>query len=217
MIGGDIDPELAPLHARTRRVYDREAEAFDRQRARILFEKQWLDRFLAALPARTDRDVSVLDVGCGGGEPIASYLIENGVALTGVDQSPAMLAIANARFPRMTWIEADMRTLDVGRRFSGVLSWNAFFHLSRDEQRQTIPRLAQHVAPGGAMLLTIGPEDGEVTGTVNGETVYHASLAPAEYDDLLRACGFCDVEIVTRDATCDDHSIALATGMRARR
>lgn len=217
MIGGDIDPALAPFHARTRQVYDREAHAFDRQRARVLFEKRWLDRFLAALRADSDGVVSVLDVGCGSGEPIASYLIGNGTALTGVDQSPAMLAIAHTRFPNAAWIEADMRTMEVGQRFSGVLSWNAFFHLSRDEQRQTIPRLAGHVAPDGALLLTTGHEDGEVTGTVNGETVYHASLAPAEYEDILRACGFAEVDIVTRDASCDDHSIVLATGLRAAR
>ncbi len=213
MTDNDINPELAVVHARTRQIYDREAEAYDRQRARVLFEKAWLDRFLASLPLDADSRPSILDVGCGGGEPIASYLIAQGAALTGVDMAPAMLAIARARFPDSQWIEADMRSLALGQRFAGIISWNAFFHLSRAEQRAAIPRLCAHVAPGGALLVTVGHQDGEVTGTVNGETVYHASLAPAEYDRVLRACGFKNILIVTEDASCDHHSIVLATGL----
>ena len=34
-------------------------------------------------------------------------------------------------------------------------------------------------------MLTVGPEDGEVTGTVDEETVYHASLSREAYVELL--------------------------------
>lgn len=48
-------------------LYRRHAPAWGRARGRSLFEKTWLDRFLALLPARG----SILDIGCGSGEPIA--------------------------------------------------------------------------------------------------------------------------------------------------
>lgn len=49
-------------------LYERHARDFDRDRSRSLVEKAWLDRFLAgARPGGT-----VLDVGCGMGEPMAN-------------------------------------------------------------------------------------------------------------------------------------------------
>ena len=42
-------------------LYDRNAAHYDKDRLRILFEKIWLDRFLALLPAGG----AILDIGCG--------------------------------------------------------------------------------------------------------------------------------------------------------
>ena len=55
-------------------LYQRHADDWDRERGRSLVEKEWLDRFLALLPLRP----SILDMGCGSGEPIARYFIEKG-------------------------------------------------------------------------------------------------------------------------------------------
>ena len=187
-------------------VYERNAAGFDRRRGRNLIERAWLDRFLALVP----KGERVLDLGCGAGEPIARYLIERGYAVTGVDFAEPMLAIARERFPDATWIHADMRTLDLGRTFGGIVGWNSFFHLTRDEQRAAIPILARHLAPSGALMLTVGPGDGEVTGTVEGEAVYHASLAPEEYEELLGRAGLALVDFVAEDPSCNVHSVLLA-------
>lgn len=48
-------------------VYAANARAFNQTCNKTLFEKQWLDRFLAMLPARSH----ILDAGCGTGDPIA--------------------------------------------------------------------------------------------------------------------------------------------------
>lgn len=77
-------------------LYQRHAAAFARLRSQSLFEQLWLDKFLAAM-ARPGR---VLDLGCGNGQPIGDYFIQQGVALTGVDGAEAMLSRARARFPR---------------------------------------------------------------------------------------------------------------------
>ena len=68
-------------------LYQRHANDWDRERGRCLFEKPWLDRFLALLP----QSASVLDIGCGAAEPIARYLIERGCHLTGIDSSSALI------------------------------------------------------------------------------------------------------------------------------
>lgn len=48
-------------------LYERHAAARDSERDKHLFEKSWLERFLAPLPPGS----AVLDFGCGSGEPIA--------------------------------------------------------------------------------------------------------------------------------------------------
>lgn len=191
-------------------VYRRSAEGYDRHRPRVLFEQTWLDR----LVDRMGGAGSVLDLGCGTGDPIAGYLLGRGLAYTGLDYSEPMLAIARRRYrqyPAATWIEGDMRALSRDRRYRAVMSWDGSFHLDRDEQRGLLETVTEILEPGGSLLLTIGDRDGEVLGTVEGESVYHASLDPAEYLHRLTGLGFSGVEIVTRDASCDFHSVLLAT------
>ncbi len=190
-----------------RSVYERNAAGWDRHRARTLFERAWLERFCALVPPGE----SVLDLGCGAGEPIARFLIERGYDVCGVDFAEPMLAIARVRFPNACWISGDMRQLDLGRLFGGIVGWDSFFHLTQEEQRAVIPILARHLTHGGALLLTVGPSEGEVTGTVEGETVYHASLSRAEYERLLGAAGLVVAEFVAEDPACGFHSVLLAT------
>ena len=70
-------------------VYQAEAHAFDQQRNRALFEKPWLDQFLALL----DSGSHVLDLGCGSGRPISEYMIHQGHHVTGLDFAPKMLQV----------------------------------------------------------------------------------------------------------------------------
>jgi SAM-dependent methyltransferase len=192
--------------ARLRATYEAHAEAWDRRRLRVLFERGWLDRFTALVPP----GAPVLDLGCGAGEPIARYLIEAGHPLTGIDFTEAMLAIARRRFPGQEWLRADMRGLALGRRFGGILAWDSFFHLTPEDQRAMFPVFARHLAPDGALLFTAGPDAGEAFGTVEGDAVYHASLSPADYAAELESNGLIARAFIAEDPECDRHSVWLA-------
>jgi trans-aconitate methyltransferase len=189
-------------------IYSRHAAAFDRLRSRTLFEKAWLDRFLFTLP-ELSRDAAILDLGCGCGEPVARYLIENGCSILGVDTSPDLLGLCRQRFPEHEWLQADMRKLELKRRFDGVLAWNSFFHLSPDHQRAMFKVFADHLAPGGALMFTSGPEAGERIGDFEGEPLYHASLAEQEYRSLLADSGFEVVCHRAEDSDCAGHTVWL--------
>lgn len=192
-------------------IYCRRARDFDAERSRTLVEKAWLDDFCAHLPAGG----SILDIGCGMGEPIARYLTENGFAVTGVDSSPDMIALCRERFPRRDWpncdwIVADMRTLSLGKRFDGLLAWDSFFHLTHDDQRLMFPVFTAHAAAGAALMFTSGPRNDEALGAWRGDTLYHASFAPHEYRGLLADAGFQDVAFWPEQAACGGRSIWLA-------
>jgi len=83
-------------------LYQRHATDWDRERGRWLFEKTWLDRFLTLLPLNP----SILDIGCGAGEPISRYFIEQGCHVTGIDSSSALIGMCQERFPDQDWIGA---------------------------------------------------------------------------------------------------------------
>jgi SAM-dependent methyltransferase len=187
-------------------LYQRHARKWDEVRGHRLFERAWLDRFTALLPPGG----SVIDIGCGSGEPIARHIIERGYALTGVDSASAMIELCRSRFPSATWQVADMRTMALGRCFDGLMAWDSFFHLRPEDQRAMFPVFAAHAAPEAALMFTSGPSFGEAIGTFEGEPLYHGSLGPAEYRSRLRAHGFEVVAHVAEDPSCGGHTIWLA-------
>ncbi len=187
-------------------TYERVAAGFARRRDKTLYERRWLDRMLA----RTPPPRRVLDLGCGTGNPIARYLGDRRARVTGVDGAAAMLALFRVTIPGAEAVEADMRGLDLGRRFDAVLAWNSFFHLSPEDQRAMFPVFAAHAVPGGSLMFTAGPRAGEPVGEVEGEPVYHASLAPEEYRALLDGAGFDVLDYMPEDPDCAGHTIWLA-------
>jgi len=189
-------------------LYERHAHEWvgDRSRQTDFFEKGWLDRFTAMVPAGG----TILDLGCGPGKPMAAYLLAQGFDVFGVDSSPTMIALAQANFPDRQWLVADMRKLALGRRFAGIMAWDSFFHLDYDDQRRMFPVFRDHAAPGAPLLFTSGPRHGEAIGSFRGEPLYHASLAPEEYRSLLAANDFSVVAEKMQDLECGGHSVWLA-------
>ena len=121
-----------------------------------------------------------------------------------------MLALCRERWPAATWIEQDMRTLALGRRFSAIVAWDSFFHLPQDEQRRMFAVFEQHAAPGAALLFTSGTEEGSGAGAMYGRPLFHASLATAEYRRLLAAHGFAVSLHRVADPACGGHTVWLA-------
>lgn len=198
--------DFAAIAATTQAVYERHAAGFDSHRPKGLHEQPWLDRFSALLQPGG----RILDLGCGAGDPIAGHFLAAGFDVTGVDFSAPMLDLAGQRLPQARWLQADMRELALGETFDGIIGWNSYFHLRADEQRSTLRRLAAHLAPGGALMLTVGPRAGEVIGQVEGEPIYHASLSPQEYEALLGELGLAIIQFVFEDPDCDQQTVLLA-------
>ena len=197
--------DLRSIYAATQSVYERRALDFDETRARDGREHKWLEMFTEALPPGGH----ILDLGCGTGEPISAWLIDQGFCLTGVDYSEPMLSIARERYPGAAWVLNDMRNLTIEGQFDGIISWHGSFHLTMEEQRRLLARLSELLKPNGTLMLTTGYDAGEVTGTVGGETVYHASLAPEDYRCALETVGFSDIQHFL-DSGEDEPTVLLA-------
>ncbi len=187
-------------------LYDAVASQFDRDRTKSLMERFYLDELRSRLNGRA----AVLDLGCGSGEPIARYFIEAGCRVTGVDAAPAMLALCRERFPGMTWLKGDMRSLALGQRFDAIIAWDSFFHLTADDQRRMFPVFQQHTAPRGLLLFTSGPSAGVAMGNIYGHELFHASLDAEEYARLLSDHRFEVLVHRAEDPECGNHTVWLA-------
>lgn len=183
-------------------LYSRHAEDWSRMRNGPLTadERPHLERFAARLPVSGE----VLDLGCGSGRPIAEWLIGQGFRMTGVDASPALIAHCRVGFPDHDWRLADMRGLDLGRRFDGVLAWFSSFHLTAEAQAEMAVVYARHLRPGGTLMFIGGPKRGVAMGDWMGEPLYHGSLDPAEYRAGLEAAGIVGVEEAVLSSGTDE-------------
>ena len=158
--------------------YDLIADQFDHNRCRLLREKKYLDYITDQLSC----DAHVLDVGCGMGEPIAQYFIEKGFKLTGVDASEKLLALALRRYPEMEWLSGDMREINLTRQYDVIIAFDSFFHLAINDQLKMIERFAVWLKPGGKLLVTTGPEEGEKIGQqMYGQLFSYYSMSVENY------------------------------------
>lgn len=196
-------------------IYKKHGHAWTELRGEYLYERAWLDRFLALLPQNSN----ILDLGCGSGKPIAQYLIEKGHSVIGVDASDSMIAMAQQNFPphsfpNLHWIQADMRTLELDQKFQGVIAWDSFFHLSPDDQRAMFQQFAKFSEQGTALMFTSGPAHGEAVGDLFGDALYHASLSSEEYRELFKIYGFEEMLMIAEDQDCTGHTVWLVRKIR---
>ena len=187
-------------------VYDEIIDWFDEKRSKNLMEAEYLDLIVKSIPA----GASILDLGCGTGEPIAKFFIEQGFKLTGVDSSHRMIALCQSRFPGESWLLADMCKINLSQRFDAIIAWHSFFHLEHDKQRAMFQIFASHIKPGGVLAFTSGDEHGEVWSNNGGHELYHASLSTEEYENLLAAESFKVLVHRVRDPHCGDATIWVA-------
>ena len=106
--------------------------------------------------AQIAEGIRVLDVACGTGVLIPDYLARNVRAVVGVDISPEMIRIAQAKFvdPRVSFINADIEALCLPETFDRCMVYNAFPHFP--DPRRLIRGLASHLAPGGRLTVAHG-------------------------------------------------------------
>ncbi len=189
--------------------YEKIVDWYDNARTKTLMEKEYLDLVLTHLKPGT----FILDLGCGTGEPIAKFFIENEMHVTGIDGSPKMIALCKERFPEQQWQVGDMRKINLNRKFDAVIAWDSFFHLSWDDQRKMFALFKAHIAEGGILIFTSGPKEGEIYSMMDGQSFYHASLSLEEYQKLLIEHGFTVLLHKVEDPNCGEHTVWVAKYM----
>ncbi len=97
---------------------------------------------------------TLLDLGSGGGHNAAHLKARLGCTL--VDLAPAMLALSRRLNPECEHVQADMRSVRLGRVFDCVLVHDAVCYMaSRADLQSAIATAFEHTAPGGVALFQL--------------------------------------------------------------
>lgn len=154
----------------------------------------------------------VLDLGCGGGEPVSRVLVEAGARVTGIDASPRMVAAYRARFPdadvECARAETASRLERPGRAYDAVVAIGVLFLLDESAQRAVLTRMARALAPGGRLLFTAPRQIASWTDRSTGRE--SRSLGREAYVALLASEGLALVETFVDEG--ENHYYAAAAG-----
>jgi SAM-dependent methyltransferase len=152
---------------------------------------------------------SVLEPGCGSGR-VLEALARRGVEAVGIDRSPAMVELADAR--GLDASLADMTDFDLGRAFDGaVCPINTLAHLSPRELARHLDRMGRHLRPGARYLVQLqlggAPHSSrwETDGLRVAWTTEHVDLAAGRQRQRSR------IELASGEVVEEVHELTLWT------
>ncbi len=109
------------------------------------------------------RGGETIEVACGTGR-VARRLAQAGVRVFGLDASAEMLRVARSkagRGPGPRWVQADMRSFDLGQTFAlAIIPGHSFqFMLSVEDQLSCLGSIRRHLEPEGRLVVHLDHQD----------------------------------------------------------
>jgi len=166
-------------------AYEVHAQTFLQKRDESLVGSRVVEQWSRTLPA----GAAVMELACGGGQPITRVLSEAGLRLWAVDSSPTLVAAFQSRFPSVpVQCERVQDTDFFGRMYDAVVAIGLIFLLDEADQAALISRIGHIVVPGGRFLFAAPTQVHEWTDVNTGAACL--SLGQARYEELLSQAGF---------------------------
>ncbi|WP_329064391.1 class I SAM-dependent methyltransferase [Amycolatopsis sp. NBC_01480] len=184
----------------TREGYDAAAATYA-QLFRDQLRDRPLDRAMLGVFAEVVGDGKVADLGCGPGD-VTAHLDRLGLAVSGVDASPAMIELARQAYPKLRFEVGLMTALDIADgALGGVLSRWSVIHTPPPEVPAILAEFHRVLAPGGHLLIGFSATEDPSHLT----QVFDHSVAPAyrwspdHFAALLRESGLGEVARMIRE------------------
>lgn len=118
------------------------------------------NRHLARLIELLPKGATILDIGCGAGIPIDSYLIKKGYRVKGIDISEKQIELAKKNVPLAQYEQKDMSELRYGEyKVDAVISFYAIFHTPRETHLDLLKKMHSFLLDKGILLITMGHSD----------------------------------------------------------
>ena len=148
---------------------------------------RWLKKVLSQLEPGS----SVLDLGCGSGDP-AAIEIAKAHQVSGVDISQAHIDLARQNVPSGNFQQGDVGSVDFSSAsFEAVVSFYTLEHIPRREHQAILERIYQWLRPGGLLLFSIEAADlDDVTGEWLGVPMFFSIFPPETMRAMVKAANF---------------------------
>src|SRR3989344_6707710 len=144
------------MNQKVKSGYNKIAKNYSSQFRDQFKSEKYLAKLVALLPAKS----SVLDIGCGSGKPIDSYLVSKGIKVTGIDISEAQIELAKENIPDAIYKVRDMSELrDSEFQVDAVVSFYSIFHTPREKHLELLRKFQSFLTPHGYLLITMGASD----------------------------------------------------------
>ena len=161
---------------------------------------------LRGLTERLVDGMSVLDVGCGAGVPIARALSRR-FRVTGVDISREMVKLARRNVPTGEFVCGDVMSVDFeDGSFDAAVAFYSIFHLPREEHEHLFRKVSRWLKPGGYFLCTLSVRD-EPAYTEDdffGVTMFWSNYGLERGLRMLRDVGFEVIEVGSTSGGWED-------------
>ena len=181
--------------------YDRLASEYVRHIYDELRHKPLDRQLLDHLAGHVTGTGVVCDLGCGPGQ-VARYLQDRGVAVCGMDLSPAMLEQARQLNPGIEFLQGNMLALPVDdEAWAGIAAFYAIVNFPPGDLSPVIHEMRRVLRPGGWLLLSFHIGDqiehvDDLWGCAVSLDFYF--FRTEQVTAILRAAGFEIEEVIER-------------------
>ncbi len=140
-----------------------------------------------------DRDVAILDLGCGAGKLLYLFQQLGYTNLTGVDLSPEQIELAQIRFPQASIVLADVKEFLRNRveQYDLICAFDLIEHFHKEEIIPFLKLIFEALRPGGRLILQTPNAESPWFGAVAyGDFTHEWFFTPAGLKTVLRLGGF---------------------------
>ena len=126
---------------------------------------------------------TMLNIGCGGGKNI--FNLKNSFTVSGLDISPAMLALAEELNPECRFYQGDMLNFSLPEQFDSILVDDSIAYMTSEAELQAVFKSSyEHLRPGGVMI--VGPDHTKESFIQNSSAVTCADItSKPEHIDVV--------------------------------
>lgn len=175
---------------------------------RDLFQNSiYLDKFMTYL----EKGATILDIGCGAGVPIDSYLIDHGYKIRGIDISEKQIELAKKHVPNGEYEVKDMADLKTNEyNVDAIVSFYSIFHIDRKLHAGLFKKMATFLPKNGKILITLGYTDWEGTEKFHGQDMMWSHYDAQKNKALIIQAGFRILFDVIDTSGGEKHLIIIA-------
>ena len=106
-------------------TYNIIAKKYDEEYGNDLSDTPYIDIFLSKTCGK-----QILDIGCGTGT-LSEYIANKGYIVDAIDFSEEMLKIARNKIKNVNFIQMDMRSININKKYNGIMLAYSLFHISK--------------------------------------------------------------------------------------